>query len=83
MENGAYLVARRQEAIGELDRLTQVIHLELTGQKERLRLRYEPSFDLSRPPPSDYQLPLELEVPSEPGVQQLGADLSQVSRNRA
>lgn len=79
VENGTYLVARRQEAIGELDRLAQVIHLELTGQKERLRLRYEPSFDPSRPPPSDYQLPLELEVASEPGVQQLEADMSQVA----
>jgi DNA replication and repair protein RecF len=79
VENGAYLVARRQEVIGELDRLAQAIHLELTGQKERLRLRYEPSFDPSRPPPSDYQLPLELDLPSEPGIYQPGTDLSQVA----
>jgi DNA replication and repair protein RecF len=79
VENGAYLVARRQEAISELDRLAQAIHLELTGQKERLRLRYEPSFDPSRPPPSDYQLPLELDLPSEPGIYQPGTDLSQVA----
>jgi len=79
VENGAYLVARRQEAISELDRLAQAIHLELTGQKEHLRLRYEPSFDPSRPPPSDYQLPLELDLPSEPGMYQPGTDLSQVA----
>jgi DNA replication and repair protein RecF len=79
VENGAYLVARRQEAISELDRLAQAIHLELTGQKERLRLRYEPSFDPSRPLPSDYQLPLELDLPSEPGIYQPGTDLSQVA----
>jgi DNA replication and repair protein RecF len=79
VENGAYLVARRQEVIGELDRLAQAIHLELTGQKERLRLRYEPSFDPSRPPPPDYQLPLELDLASEPGIYQLGTDLSQVA----
>jgi DNA replication and repair protein RecF len=79
VENGAYLVARRQDVISELDRLAQVIHLELTGQKEHLRLRYEPSFDPSRPPPPDYQLPLELESPSELNTYQLGADdLSQV-----
>jgi DNA replication and repair protein RecF len=79
VENGAYLVARRQLVIGELDRLAQAIHLELTGQKEHLRLRYEPSFDPSRPPPPDYQLPLELDLPSEPGLYQPGTDLSQVA----
>ena len=79
VENGAYLVARRQDVIGELDRLVQAIHLELTGQKERLRLRYEPSFDPSRPPPSDYQLSLELALPSESGIHQPGTNLSQVA----
>jgi DNA replication and repair protein RecF len=79
VENGAYLVARRQDVIGELDRLVQAIHLELTGQKERLRLRYEPSFDPSRPPPSDYQLSLELALPSESGIHQPGTSLSQVA----
>jgi len=79
VENGAYLVARRQDVISELDRLVQAIHLELTGQKERLRLRYEPSFDPSRPPPSDYQLSLELALPSESGIHQPGTSLSQVA----
>jgi DNA replication and repair protein RecF len=79
VENGAYLVARRQEVIGELDRLAQAVHLELTGQKERLRLRYEPSFDPSHPPPPDYQLPLELDLPSEPGIHKWGTDLGQVA----
>jgi DNA replication and repair protein RecF len=79
VENGTYLVARRQEVIDELDRLAQAIHLELTGQKERLRLRYEPSFDLSRPPPPEYQLSLGLDLPSEPGIHQLGVNLSQVA----
>lgn len=71
VESGAYLIARRQEVIDELDRLAQAVHLELTGQKERLRLRYVPSFDTSRPP-SDYQLPLALDLPSEPGLYQSG-----------
>ncbi|MFB0533376.1 MAG: DNA replication/repair protein RecF [Anaerolineae bacterium] len=80
VENGAYLVACRQAVIGELDKLAQAIQLELTGQKERLRLRYEPSFDPSRPPPPDYQLPLELDLPSdEPGIHQMGTNLSQVA----
>ncbi|NIN63521.1 MAG: DNA replication and repair protein RecF, partial [Anaerolineae bacterium] len=79
VENGAYLVALRQEVVDELDKLAQAIHLELTGQKERLRLRYEPSFDPSRPPPSDYQLPLEMDLPSEVGVHQPGTNLGQVA----
>ncbi|HID65227.1 MAG TPA: DNA replication/repair protein RecF [Anaerolineae bacterium] len=79
VENGAYLVARRQEVVGELDRLAQAIHLELTGQKERLRLRYEPSFNPSWPPPPDYQLPLELDPSSEPGIPQLETNLDQVT----
>jgi DNA replication and repair protein RecF len=79
VENGAYLVARRQEVIDQLDRLAQAIHLELTGRKERLRLRYEPSFDPSRPPPPDYQLPLELDLPSEPGIHKSGTDLGRVA----
>jgi len=79
VENGAYLVVRRQEVVSELDRLAQAIHLELTGQKERLRLRYEPSFDPSRLPPPDYQLPLELDLPAEPGIHKSGTDLDQVA----
>jgi DNA replication and repair protein RecF len=79
VENGAYLVALRQEVVDELDKLAQAIHLELTGQKERLRLRYEPSFDPSRLPPPDYQLPLELDLPSEAGVHQPGTNLGQVA----
>ena len=79
VENGAYLVARRQDVISELDRLAQAIHLELTGQKERLRLRYEPSFDPSHSPSPDYQLPLELDLASEPGIHQLGTHLGQVT----
>ncbi len=79
VENGAYLVACRQEVVKELDGLAQAIHLELTGQKERLRLRYEPSFDPSRSPPSGYQLPLELDLPSEPGICQPGTALEQIA----
>ncbi len=71
VENGAYLIARRQEIVDELDRLAQATHLELTGQKERLRLRYVPGFDVSRPP-SEYQLPLALGLPSESGSDRPG-----------
>jgi DNA replication and repair protein RecF len=47
-ENGAYIMARRQEMITELDELARPIHFELTGGAigESLRLVYLPSFKL-------------------------------------
>ena len=57
-EDGAYLVARRQEVIAELEELAKAIHLELTGQDEHLSLRYEPSI---RMPETLYQIPLGLD----------------------
>lgn len=56
-ENGAHLIARRQEVIAELEELARAIHLELTGQDEHLSLRYEPSI---RMPGKYYQIPLGL-----------------------
>lgn len=44
-EEGAYIMASRQRLVADLDELARPIHLELTGGKEYLRLRYEPSFD--------------------------------------
>ncbi len=43
---GAYLVARRQEAIAVLDELARDVHVELTDGHERLHLQYVPSLDL-------------------------------------
>ncbi len=49
-EEGAFIMACRQRLVAELGELAYPIHLELTGGREHLRLRYEPSFDpLSRP----------------------------------
>jgi DNA replication and repair protein RecF len=56
-EDGAHLIARRREVIAELEELARSIHLELTGQGERLSLRYEPSI---RMPHKVYQIPLGL-----------------------
>lgn len=44
-EEGAYIIVSRQRLVADLDELARPIHLELTGGKEHLRLRYKPSFD--------------------------------------
>jgi DNA replication and repair protein RecF len=46
VQHGAYLVARRQEALVALGKLAQGIHGELTNGIEGLRLRYQPSVEL-------------------------------------
>jgi DNA replication and repair protein RecF len=46
IEHGAYLVARRQAALRDLDGLALAVHGELTGNTERLHLRYVPSVEL-------------------------------------
>ena len=56
-EDGAHLIARRQQVIAELEELARAIHLELTGQDEHLSLRYVSSI---RMPDTTYQIPLEL-----------------------
>ena len=56
-EDGAHLIARRQQVIAELEELARDIHLELTGQDEHLALRYVPGVKM---PDTTYQIPLEL-----------------------
>ncbi len=70
-EEGAYIMARRQSLVAELDELAQAIHLDLTGGRERLRLRYLPSIEV---PDVGYQMSLELAPTSQPpasGVQRI------------
>ena len=59
---GARITLRRQQAIVELGQMADAIHRDLTGGRERLRLRYEPGFDPGRPT-SEWQMPLNLDVP--------------------
>lgn len=56
--SGAYLMARRWQAVDRLDRLIQPFHRKLAAGQERLRLSYAPSLDPTQTPPLDYQLPL-------------------------
>lgn len=45
IEHGSLIIARRQQAVVDLERLAQPVHTDLSGGHERLRLRYLPSFD--------------------------------------
>ena len=65
--SGAQLIATRQAALAELERLAQPIHRTLSGGKETLRLRYVPSFDPSRDPEAAYQMTLSLDAASGSG----------------
>lgn len=63
IQSGAQIIARRQVAITELEGFAQPIHLDLSGGRERLRLRYVPSFD-PRPSREDVrQMSLDLDLP--------------------
>jgi DNA replication and repair protein RecF len=49
---GAYLVARRAQAVEQYNTLTAAIHPRLTGEREQLRLVYQPSVALDTPAPA-------------------------------
>ncbi len=60
---GALITLRRQQTVIELGELADAIHRDLTGGQERLRLCYEPAFDLGRPALPDFQMQIKLDVP--------------------
>jgi DNA replication and repair protein RecF len=49
VENGAYLISRRWDALRALDELAHDVHGQLTGSAEQLRLRYVPSVEMDDP----------------------------------
>jgi len=61
--DGALITLKRQQAVAELGERADALHRDLTGAHERLRLRYEPSFDPRRPASPDFQIPFKLDVP--------------------
>lgn len=69
-EDGAYLLARRQALVADVLVRAQPLHLSLTNGRDRLGLRYVPTFDMSCISRTNYQLSLTFD---EPG---LGPDLS-------
>ncbi|MBC7249278.1 MAG: DNA replication/repair protein RecF [Anaerolineae bacterium] len=62
-EDGAYLMARRQALVADVRERAQSLHLNLTAGRDRLDLRYVPTFDLSHVPQADYQLRLTFDRP--------------------
>ena len=52
VESGSLVVARRLWLINELEKEAALLHLDLSGGVERLRLRYLPSFDPGQQPRS-------------------------------
>jgi DNA replication and repair protein RecF len=64
LTSGALITLRRRQSVIELGELADAVHRELTGGHERLRLRYEPSFDPNRPASAEFQMPLKLDVPT-------------------
>lgn len=74
-EDGAYLMARRQALVADVRERAQSLHLNLTAGRDRLDLRYMPTFDLNHVPQVDYQLSLTFDQPvlkSEGSVQAIG-----------
>ena len=62
-QNGAPIIARRQQAVLDLEALAQPIHTDLSGGRERLRLRYMPTFDPSRLQLDERQMAFNLDLP--------------------
>ncbi len=59
---GAELLARRMEAVQELETFAARIHRQLTRETEVLRLLYLPSYDPFPPPPGQLAMPLATPV---------------------
>jgi DNA replication and repair protein RecF len=62
-QNGAQIIARRQQAVIDLETLAQSLHVDLSGGRERLRLRYMPTFDPQQRQQDDRQMTLSLDLP--------------------
>jgi DNA replication and repair protein RecF len=69
-QHGALLIAQRQQTIIDLEEHAQPLHVDLSGGKERLRLRYIPSFDPRHPPQDELQMALNLDLPAPISIPQ-------------
>jgi DNA replication and repair protein RecF len=69
-QNGAQIIALRQQAVLDLEALAQPLHVDVSGGRERLRLRYMPSFDPRRPQVDDRQMTLNFDLPPPVSVPQ-------------
>lgn len=67
IENGAYLMARRAQAVETYNDLIAEIHPRLTAKHEALKLQYQPTIPLNAfTPPATRQLGLGISPPPAP-----------------
>ncbi len=62
VRHGSTIMSRRQQAVVDLEALSQPVHYGLSGGRERLRLRYLPSFDPRRQTQGERQMSLGLNL---------------------
>lgn len=62
---GATITLRRQSMIAELEQLADRLHRDLTRERHRLRLRYQPAFNTALPIGPVYQPSLNLDLPAQ------------------
>ena len=73
-QTGPHIIARRQKVMVDLETLAQPVHLALSGGRERLRLRYVPSFDPHKLEPNGTQMSLRsnlappISIPQDPDI---------------
>ena len=79
VESGSLVVARRLWLINELEKEAALLHLDLSGGVERLRLRYLPSFDPGQQPRSARTPYPSTQVLRERGVEYEELSVEQVS----
>ena len=70
-EQGAYITCCRREALRRINQFSQPIHLDMTDQRERLSLRYQPSLTVVSLPaaPADQEQPAAQEGWSMAGTE--------------
>ncbi len=74
VESGSLVVARRLWLINELEKEAALLHLDLSGGIERLRLRYLPSFDPGQQPRS-----ARTPIPSTQVLRERGVEYEELS----
>lgn len=83
VENGAYIMARRAQAVESYNELIAEIHPRLTAKHELLRLQYQPTIPLDAfAPPENRQLGLGITPPPAPLEQISTAFRQQLSEMR-
>lgn len=62
VQAGAQIILARIQAVQSLERLAAAAHMELTRNREVLRLSYQPSFDPLPQPVNQFALPMDAPV---------------------